>query len=400
MRKLTLVCLSLCIVAMLTLLPAPQPARADVSFEVVQSYGYPIEEDQWTSARYAVRGIVRNTGTSNASHVTIRLKIYWYEGGAEKGQGSREAFLPILRPGETSPFTVLAYYDFPSLIEYYTLEVAGFETTEEPYAPLTVASENMFWEQNGTMYRRLWVEIQNSSTDCLKGYKTKAYVGWFEPDGDIIELDSDLLWGVFGTSDQHSPCFNPGDKAPFRSSIDMFEEFGSYQIWLKGEALDPGLYCLPLSLTVTDSYFGGYWGDDFIVEGTITNNGDVLAENNQTIITYRDSNGLPVGYSIETSYGDIPDLAPGETKSFKHEDWYPPDEFDAFDIVIWSASTTSTQPPTPTPTITPSPTNTPTSTPTSTPTATPTMTATPTNTPTPSAWVYLPIVFKNYGADF
>ena len=173
MKKPTLVCISLCIVAMLALLPAPQPVRADMSFEIVQSYGYPIEEGQWTSARYVVRGIVRNTGTSNASHVTIRLRIYWYEGGTEKGQSSKEAFLPILRPGETSPFTVYAYYDFPSLIEHYTLEVAGFETTEEPYEPLMVASENMFWEQNGTMYRRLWVEIQNTSTGCLKGYKTK-----------------------------------------------------------------------------------------------------------------------------------------------------------------------------------------------------------------------------------
>ena len=134
MRKLTLACVSLCIVAMLTLLPAPQPARADVSFEVVQSYGYPsedIDDPEWS--RYCVRGIVRNMGTSNATNIYVRLRIYWYQGGPLRGEAAYEIDLPILRSGETSPFYVSVRYIAPYLIDYYTLDVVGLETTEEPY---------------------------------------------------------------------------------------------------------------------------------------------------------------------------------------------------------------------------------------------------------------------------
>jgi len=395
MRKLTLVCISLRIVAMLALLPAPQPARVDVSFEIVTSYGYP-KEDQWAVCpRYIVKGIVKNTGTSNAFHVAIRLKIYWYEGGSEKGQGAQEASLPILPPGETSPFTVYACYDFPDLIGYYTLEVAGFETTEEPYEPLAVVSENMLWrESGGVMYRYLWGEIQNISPDYLVGYKTYVYVGWLDPHGHLFELDYGMYpyWTPLGDS-YNKAYLSPGEKAPFYDAISMFEEYGSHKIWLKSESLEPGLYPVHLSVTVTNSYHDEH--NYFVVEGEVRNDGDVRAEDNRTVITYRDSSGLPVEASIDSSH--IPDIDPGQTVSFMHEDWYPPDEFSTFDIVAWSGSTTTTQPPTPTPTITPSPTNTPTSTPTSTPTTTPTITPTPTNTLTPSAWIYLPIVLKNYG---
>jgi len=405
MNKLTLVCISLCIVAMLVLLPVPRPASADVSFEVVQSYGYPredVDDPEWS--RYCVRGIVRNTGTSNATNIYARLRIYWYQGGPLRGEGTYEIDLPILRPGETSPFYVSARYIAPYLIDYYTLDVVGFETTEEPYDPLRFVPETASVFVRGSN-RYLYGEAQNVSSGDYSKW-VQVYVAWFDPAGRLTQISSAFDPATY---------ISPGEKFPFSDSVSIFESYGSYQVWCKSTAMEPGLYPIPFSLAVINSYFGGYGGDDFIVEGTITNNGDVLSEayHTFTVITYRDSLGRVVGYSHD-SYPE--EVGPGQTKSFMHEDMSPPDEFTTFDIVAWSKDTTTTQTPTPTPTITPTPTNTPTNTPTATPTSTPTntptntpmSTPTPTSTPTmtptptntPAAWIYLPIVLKNYGTGY
>jgi hypothetical protein len=385
MRKLALVCISLCIVAMLALLPAHQPARADevtYDFEVVDSYGYGYEGS--SNNYYIVRGIVKNTGTTNTKNIFVRAQIFW-TGGTKRGEASYQTDIEILRPGETSPFDVWVSYCCPELIDYYTLDVVGLETTEEPYESLRFIPEtaNVFVKESN---RWLYGEMQNVSSDYLD--RLLVYVAWFDPTGRLTQVSAAF--------DPFSAYLGPGVKCPFADTVSIFELYGSYQVWYTSAAMEPGLYPVPLSIAVTNSYFGGYGGDDFIVEGTITNNGDVSAESydTTTVITYRDSLGRVVDYSVDTYPEEV---GPGQTKSFRHEDISPPDEFTTFDIVVWTESTTTTQPPTPTPTITPTPTNTPANTPTATPTTTPTITPTPTNTLTPSAWIYLPIVLKNHG---
>lgn len=372
----------------------PQTTSSSVVISVIASYGKPyISSTNPDLNRYDVNGILRNDGSTNVNNIYVRVRIYWYQGGAVQGETTQIAEIPILRPSETSPFLTSIYYLFPDLIGYYTVETIGMETSAAPYRPLQIFGDYTLIDSPNL---ELWGEVVNTSPDYLVGYKTSVYVGWFDAAGQLLDLD--YAWTPLGMFAASTTYLSPGEHAPFGKSISLFEQATRYQIWTKSEALPPGRYPVSLALenvTQTWEYSA------FVVRGNIRNNSsNVSSQNQTTIIVFRDEQGRVHGGSAD-SLSAIGSIPPGGTLPFEHCVFWLPGSFASWSIVARSASTasqlflplimkswpiwgTDTPTPTHTPTALASPTWTCTPTPTQTPTPTETWTPTPTPTQTPT----------------
>ena len=91
----TKVLLVLALLSSITCLALPQSSAssAGVSFELVASRGYAYEGS--STNYYIVEGVVRNTGTQNATNIYVRVRIYW-SGGTLKGESTDGTYLAIL----------------------------------------------------------------------------------------------------------------------------------------------------------------------------------------------------------------------------------------------------------------------------------------------------------------
>jgi hypothetical protein len=272
----------------------PQTVSSSVVISVIASCGKPyyssINPEYNT---YDVHGIVRNDGDKNATNIYVRVRIYWYQGGAVQGETTRLVEIPILRPGETSPFLADVYYRYPELIGYYTVETLGTETSTEPYQPLQIFDDYTFIDGSDLA---LWGEVGNISPDYLIGYKTYVYVGWFNAAGQLIELEE--AWrNPLSRYSEYTIYLSPGERVPFYYPISLFDQATRYQIWTKGEALPTGLYPVYLTLeNVTQTW----QGSNFVVTGTIRNNSDVQSLCQTTLIVFRDNQNRANGYSRNT----------------------------------------------------------------------------------------------------
>lgn len=375
MTKFAVLALAVC----LSVLPAGAQSE-QVSFQVMQSRGYGYEGTSYSY--YIVEGILKNTGTQNAENIYVRARIYW-TGGVLQGEDTSQSDVKILRPGETSPFSVWVSYCCPSLIDYYTLEVVGVPTSHEPYDDLAVVNQTLTIDGP---YRQLWGEVLNTGTQTVNGGRFTVYTVFYDANGTMLKRDYYWPLGLGTATDGH---LAPGWKAPFRQDASLFDPVDSYENWIQAEVLPPGQYPVSLSAAVTSYSFNQY--GSLVVLGTVTNQSDVAVESYYTYATFRNQAGEVVGFSDDFQWEQGNPVNPGETQPFEQYIYsydIPPD-YASFDVFAFTDQLTTTAPPTPTPARTPTPTVTPTrtSTPTatSTPTRTPTATVTPTNTSTPTS---------------
>lgn len=418
-RQLRSIFLRGCIASVLLVCVLPihlvQADATGVSFQVLQSRGRPYESTTDPSYNsYIVEGIVKNTGTSNATNVYVRLRIYWSD-GTFKGESTRRVDMNIIPAGGTSPFYASVTYILPSLIHHYTLEVVGLETTEQPYHDYAIVNEDI-WISGSN--RILVGELLNTGDRTLNGGATTLYTVFYDSNGRLLKRDYYYLLGLGTAVDGH---LAPGWKMPFAMDTTLFDPVASWEYWLVTTPLPAGVYPVYLSTTVTGTRPESYGG--LTILGTVTNHGDVQLTSYRTYVIFRDESGKLRGWDDTFQWPENNPLDPGETQSLEHYVWSyaVPASYAGFDLLAFTDKTTNIAPPTPTPTVTPTPTKTATATstftatptptatktatathtPTATATATstPTVTNTPTITPTPTAtpvprYVYLPLVLR------
>ena len=370
--------------------PSLPGSRSDVSFEVLQSKGYVYHMSN--GDYYTVKGILRNAGTSNATNIWLRARMYSASGNL-MCENTEMASVSILRPGETSPFWVTTECALPSLVARYTLEVVGEETDQEPYQDFRVINE--LWRMDAAS-RVLRGELLNTGDRTLDGSSSYIYCVFYDSAGQMLDAD---WWFILG----YDGNLGPWCAAPFFFIISAFEPVSSVQYWVDAKTLRQGLYPAPVSVTMESAERDEH--DDLVVTGRTSNDSDVSVEQYYTYVLFRDAQGRLVEY--DSAYQRGP-LGPGQSASFRHEvyEWDVPASYTYLEVRAYTRATTTVRPaiPSVTPTRTAAPTSTPTATNTATPTptltVTPTATATPTRTPFPTpsgGWPYhlnLPLTIR------
>lgn len=364
-------------------IPRAAIAEPSVSFEIVNSRGYGYEGS--SNNYYIIEGILKNTGTTNVENIYVRGKIFW-ESGTERGTDESNADMEILRPGETSPFDTWVNYCCPELIDHYTIDVVGTETTREPYRDVQVVNESSIVRRSNEYF---YGEVLNAGNRSIDRSGFRLYVIFYDATGRIVDYDNIGLGGHLAS----------GSKVPFNVGVSLFDSATSHDYWIRAKPLEQGLYPVDLAVDVAGTTRDQY--DRWVAHGTITNNSDVTVTEYKTYIVFRSEQDEIMSYSVETHYEwDTSPIPPRTTQQFEHPMWSdPPEGYEYFEAFALTEQTTSTAPPSPTPSLTSTPTNTmpPTLTPTATQTPTITPTGTPTSTPTESPYsqfAYLPYVSR------
>lgn len=337
------------------LVPLTSMAEPGVSFEILQSYGYAHAASG--NDYYCVAGIIQNTSTSNVEDIWIRARIFWST-GAKRGERTVNPVLPILRPDETSLFVACVEYCCPELIDYYTLDVIGVETSKEPYHDVSVVNDQ---EVTIGTTRRIYGEVLNTGNRVVDGGYLRLHAAFYDSNGQMLDWDWYYLLGF----DYWSPWGHlaPGWKAPFYTQTSLFNSVASRQYWIQAELLEDGLYPVHLSVTHEAELGIGDWGQT-VIHGMVTNNSDITVERFHSYAVFRDGLGRVVNFFRDyQSFGNEP-LGPGETRGFEHTLWDVPESYAGFDMYAHCELTTTMAPPTPTSTVTPTPAVTSTPTPT------------------------------------
>lgn len=377
-----LVCLLVTVVGVVTWLPRVNAQSEYLSFQVMQSRGYPREGSQYNY--YVVEGIVKNTGNSNANNVYARVRVYW-TGGTLRGEHTERVDLGILRPGETSPFSVWVSTSAPSTIDYYTIEIAGVETTLAPYRNVAVINESMVVD--GTS-RALLAELQDQGNRGIDvGQYPSVSTVFFDSAGRILAYDR---WNILDFWGGHIPA---GGTMPFAASASIFDPVNSWQHWIQADPFPIGTYAAHITHHVQEITPDGNGG--LYVRGTVTNHGTVPIDHYATFVIFRNQQGQVVGFDRDGYWAQGGALQSGETENWEQHvlPYSVPSAY--HNITVHSYSSTSTTEGTITPTPTSTFTSVPTATSTSTSTPPPTLTATPTPT-RQSTFGNLPLVLLDW----
>lgn len=360
----------------------PRPQNTPVlttSFEIVVSEGHVSS----ISGFYTVNGVIRNTGTANVTNVYVRARLYW-TGGSLRAEGTNLTDLKILKPGETSSFSVMVSYVAPSTIDYYALDAIGTITAEEPKRDLVVVNE--MWSIQDS-YRYLRGEILNvgsltTSQSTSGGPSSNIYVMIYDAQGNIMKYESKSL----------SAYLNQGEKYPFFSYVSIFDQPARWEYWIQYDTLPPGTYAPQLTFSELSLEKSQY---SLVLHGKMTNPTDTPVPSFWLWAVFRDDQNRVLYSTFDIMFLYNNPLLAGQTRTFEAllsgSPSALPRTYAAMDVYASLEVTTTMQPPTPTPTSTGTstptltPTRTVTPTATSTPTTTATATATPTSTATPTA---------------
>lgn len=305
--------------------PTRTLANSEVSLEVVQSRGFPDESEDY----YIVKGILKNTGARNATNIYVKAEIFW-DTGIKRGEATRQADINILRPGETSPFEVWVSYVVPNLIDYYTLDVAGVETTKQPYRATTITQHHLVVRDQ---YRYVYGEIINPGPRTVDGDDLSVYTVFFDSHGRLLDRD------YYNIGHSLAPSW----KSPFRARTSLFNQVESYEFWIQADVFEEGVYPVELSATITETE--PFLLSSLIVTGTITNNSDVSAAGGlawgRLVFVYRDSQARVEDFESSLL---IADIGPGETQLFSDLLW-PPDDYTDLQPYAFAPATTTMIPP-------------------------------------------------------
>jgi hypothetical protein len=376
---------------LLILAPLSLSAQSPVSLQIIGSRGYICG----TSNEYCIEGVVKNTTNYNMTNIQVQGSIYYVQGGSVIEQRTSEAYIPILKPNEISPFWIGFYEDqVGPFVGYYSLSALGFQTSTEPYRPLQIINTHTFY-QGDSWY--LTGEYVNTSSSYLKGYQSVVHSILWNSGGALVATDP--VWPSMGTSATYSSYLAPGASWPFMVSASSFDGVAGWELVHEAIALNAGQYPVPLQVSnIAYHEEPSSWGgnNDLVIDMDVLNYGDRVAENNKVLVTFYDAQGHVIDINVNSFITELYDLPAGQKQHLTLElyssEWPAETGFTGLTVQAYSASLTNQTFPTPAPTFTP--TSTPTR--TLTPSITPSPTRTPTLFPTPEGgWPYnmsLPLI--------
>ncbi|MFN8473766.1 MAG: FxLYD domain-containing protein [Anaerolineae bacterium] len=371
------------------LLGVETPGGTSTSFTVVATRHR--EATLGSDTYYVVEGVIQNTGTRNVTDVYVRARLY-FAGDNLRAESTDRSDLRIMKPGETSSFSVWVKYPVPSLIDYYRVDAVGIETDEQPYRG--VATINELWSIDGSeqILRGELSNIGNRTVDGGDPFRNVPFAYLFtvlyDSQGQVID---------YNVASLSFDYMNPGQKQAFAVRTSLFNQVARWEHWIQYEVTPPGLYGVHVSVSNVVTSPGS--SNTLTVRGQVTNQSDVTLSSYHIYVVFRDAQGRVINFARNLQWPLDNPFDPGETQSFATTvlSWDLAPSYAALDVyVISDKATTLTTPLPPTATYTATPRPSATATATATRTATPTPTQTPTPYPSPiGGWPFnlnLPLV--------
>jgi len=129
------------------------------------------------------------------------------------GTASKGLYLPMLRPGERSPFKIAA--DLPPTFDRYSIRINFEPGDEQPLAPLRVQNDTVYRVEDMGEIR--WLYIFGEVPDDLSTSVQDLLVA-----ATLYDEDDQVAY-VAATDEDHSSAYlsalSPGQRSPFRLSL-------------------------------------------------------------------------------------------------------------------------------------------------------------------------------------
>jgi len=280
-----------------------------------------------------VVGEVENTGTESLERTLVDATFYDSQDGVV-ATGFNYIFLPVLEPGEISPF-VIRYLQISKvpLIESYVLEVSWEGTGDVP-SDVTISTSTMYTDP---ISLRVIGEVKNNEDTCQSYFYVAATL--YNESGVVIDMAS-----------AYTPIYlvEPGGVTPF--AIDFIDQFRypmaeSYSVVVWAEPAFNCPYTGSEGLNfVSHSYSVDDHGRSRVI-GEVENFGNQTADNIMVTASAFNDQGQLIGVAKATGNPDAID--PGARSSFEvifyDEDQVPGIHHYTLDLGTWTLINTVPQ---------------------------------------------------------
>jgi hypothetical protein len=307
--------------------PSPTPATPAQALAIVSQARY-------TGATGAVHvvGLVLNSSNRNVYRVQIVGRFY-DQGGRLVLQAATDAYVDILRPGETAPFS-LAIEEPPADLGDHVLEASGYETADEPFLGLEFIQYAALLQESPTDdTQSLTIIGELTNINAQPAGQVRVSCAVLDTSGSIVDVEMTSTLG---------DVFQPGDVIPFRLYLAQVNgDPDHYQILPYGRQATGAELDRQATLQVMGSRRGPAQAHALSVIGEVGNLGSDSAAEVKLSASFYDVNGILVAVGFGTAWRDV--LEAGGRSPFAID---LPDPSDAIDHwIIRAQSARSDRPP-------------------------------------------------------
>jgi len=270
--------------------PSPTPATPAQALAIVGQSRYTTE----TGAVHVV-GLVLNGGNRNVHRVQIGGRFY-DQGDHLVLQAVTDAYVDILRPGETAPFC-LAFEQLPSGLDDYVLEAEGYETAEEPFLGIEFIQYAAGLRESptdDTQSLAIIGELTNINSQPAGHVQVSCAV--LDASGNIVDA---------GMTSAYGDVLEPGDVIPFRLYLSQVNgDPDNYQILPYGRQASAAEVDRQAALEVMGSKRGPEQPQGLSVIGEVGNLGPGSAVEVRLAASFYDVNGILVAVGSGAAWRD------------------------------------------------------------------------------------------------
>jgi len=291
---------------------SPTPATPAQALSIVGQARYTSE----TGAVHVV-GLVLNSGNRNVHRVQISGRFY-DQNGHFVLQATTDAYVDVLRPGETAPFC-LALEQPPAGLEDHVLEAKGYETADEPFLGIEFIQYAALLQESrtdDTQSLTIIGELTNINAQPAGHVRVSCAV--LDASGSIIDV---------GMTSAYGDVLRPGDVIPFRLYLAQVNgDPDNYQILPYGRQAAGAELDQQAVLEVMGSKRGPAQPHVLSVIGEVGNLGSSSAAEVKLSASFYDVNGILVAVGSGNAWRDV--LEAGGRSPFTIDLSNPPDAID------------------------------------------------------------------------
>lgn len=268
-------------------LGAPRAALADGGL-VVTGY-WPARLQLGGNDYVLVRGMLENRGAFGVGLVTVGLKVYGVDEMTPLAEGSGQAFLDRLAPGERSPFTVAVRHCCPEDLQRYAFSLEGPEQRAAPYRELAVRLE---LRRTGPRGPERSAELVNLGRRPVNAPSLDVYAAYWQGDNllDLRTANLPVLWNLVGPTGQ---ALAPGMVYPLVVA-EPEQPFDRVEYFINGTPYPAGQYPVPLGARAERLWWDG---DDLLWRVLLQNCGSAPVGSAVLILDWRDAQGWVRGFA-------------------------------------------------------------------------------------------------------